>query len=462
MKNWSDHALATLAKDCLSREPLVMSLTKLLHSDGLDTPLTIGIYGDWGSGKTSVMRMLKRELEQDRESRTICVWFDAWKFARAEHSLWRALLLAVIDQIGETLPDSQDLSANLAQLRERLFQSLTIQEQGDLKINWSQALPFTLDAGIRMMTAGLGEKLGIDNLVSDLFGDKSEKLSAKDAEKATKLIQRCQSEHYHAQITAIDQFERALSKLIEEKVVNEHKHRLVVFVDDLDRCLPSDAISALEAIKLFFDTDGCLFILGMDRDVVERGILERFPPGSNGENVKLLVDPRKYLDKIVQIPISLPPLTKQQISAFLDNLLDDPNVDVKIKHCQDLIRTAVPQNPRTLKRVLNVLALLVPMHGGGHKDILYLAKVVLLQVLFDEAYQVVRRDPNKLVDLEKVAGGYSDNTDELKELGTLIDNNASNLRALLKQEPMFDDLDREKLNDLIAQLSIIDGVAQAA
>ena len=95
------------------------------------------------------------------------------------------------------------------------------------------------------------------------------------------------------------------------------ERRLFVFVDDLDRCLPEDAVAALEAIKLFLDLPGCVFVLGMDRTVVEQGIRVRYQKLMEQEAG---FDPRAYLDKIIQLPFTLPPLGSRQIGRYLDEL----------------------------------------------------------------------------------------------------------------------------------------------
>ena len=456
MTSWSDHALSNIDDDRLDRRRLVGSLADLLSGAGLETPLVVGIYGDWGSGKTSVMDMLRSQLKANGGDKTICLWFDAWKFARTEHSLWRALLLAVIDALGEELPktlrdqDEKDkLKETLNELQERLFRSLTIKEKGDLQVNWGEALPLTVDVGLRLMTAGLGDKLGIGDWVKGFFGKDSEEIDEDDAKKAAALIERTYAEQYHAQITAIDQFEKALSKLIDKQLV-ERGYRLTVFVDDLDRCLPEDAIAALEAIKLFFDMRGCVFILGMDREVVERGILSRFPPIETIEGVKeQRVDPRSYLDKIVQIPVTLPPPTEKQVGTYLDALFERDGIDDHLKNCRDMIEVAAPPNPRTLKRVLNVLALLLPLQGGGSTAARCLAKVVLLQVVFDDAYAMVQQQPLAIKDFERGADGQNvekDVKDLLERLPAL--------RELMKVEPKLADLTDEVVKDLIAQAEI--------
>ena len=82
--------------DWLDRRPAVLALKRLLDSAALETPLVVGIYGGWGTGKTSVMRTLEQELAAPSR---MMLWFEAWIYARQEQSLWRALLLRVIEAL---------------------------------------------------------------------------------------------------------------------------------------------------------------------------------------------------------------------------------------------------------------------------------------------------------------------------------------------------------------------------
>jgi predicted KAP-like P-loop ATPase len=82
--------------DWLNRHPAVDALRRLLESPTLATPLVVGVYGGWGTGKTSLMRTLEAELSSPEK---LILWFDAWVYARQEEALWRALLLRVIEAL---------------------------------------------------------------------------------------------------------------------------------------------------------------------------------------------------------------------------------------------------------------------------------------------------------------------------------------------------------------------------
>src|SRR5690606_8785752 len=146
------------------------------------------------------------------------------------------------------------------------------------------------------------------------------------------------------------------------------KGRLVVFVDDLDRCLPEKAIEVLEAIKLFLEAAGVVFVLGMDKDVVQRGIEARYGthfrqmPGTLAE---LPISGDSYLQKMVQIPFYLPSLAVDDLEAYIRSL------DKRLgERTFQVIARGVYPNPRQVKRVLNIFRLLrtIADHRFGSDD----------------------------------------------------------------------------------------------
>ena len=125
--------------DWLDRRPSVMALKRLLESPRRATPLVVGIYGGWGTGKTSVMQTLRRELASPDQ---LALWFDAWIFARQEQALWRALLLRVVEALRAkrgVLPEYERkaVQQDLDEAQSRLYQSLSITEHGGVKFSWS-------------------------------------------------------------------------------------------------------------------------------------------------------------------------------------------------------------------------------------------------------------------------------------------------------------------------------------
>src|SRR6185436_907837 len=109
--------------------------------------------------------------------------------------------------------------------------------------------------------------------------------------------------------------QKSFEDLVQRYVIGrgEGAGRMVVFVDDLDRCLPEKAIEVLEAIKVFLDVEGCVFVLGLDHQVIARGIKAKYKDRD-------VVDGNLYLEKIIQLPFQIPPVETRAVEEFVGSL----------------------------------------------------------------------------------------------------------------------------------------------
>ncbi|HEY0381468.1 MAG TPA: P-loop NTPase fold protein [Candidatus Elarobacter sp.] len=445
--------------DLLDRLPAVAALRKLLENPTLATPIVVGVYGSWGIGKTSLMKTLEAQLASPER---MMLWFDAWIYGRQEEALWRALLLRVVEalraKLGE-LPeftDKQDRESAekaLDEARASLYRSMTLKEQGGIKVNWGSAVPFAADAALAAMTSGLTTQIakalsGGDD-TGGLVGALTSWFKGRDTKEAMKIIEREASERYVEQVVSLEQFQQIFKDLLARFKIGTTR-RLFIFIDDLDRCLPEDAVAALEAVKLFLDFTGCVFVLGMDRSVIEQGIRVRY----RELGTATAFDPRQYLDKIIQLPFTLPPLGQGQISHYLQSLSQLVGHE-GASASQDLIHAAAPANPRALKRVLNILQLTLylasTMDGDSNFHVQdldrmrYIAKIVLMQVVFDEAYRALTLDPARIKEVENFAERRATKlTDDEKEKIYA----SSALQALLKRTPPFSSLQDYQIEEL--------------
>lgn len=472
----SDNPIRLGNQDHLGRAAAVRALHRLLSDPTTDTPLVVGVYGGWGTGKTSVMQLLEQMLTSREQERVqgvpagtrppvevLSLWFDSWKYARQELSLWRALLIAVVDALRRRLADFPDLADRKEELERRLdeqvdslYRSLSVTESHGLKVNWGNVVPFAGDLALRVITGGLWDQIraaaGIEgrlDVLSAFFTGRKAKeagldktLESSDFDKAVKLIERVQSQRYRAHVQSLEQFQKAFQEILKafgigDPIAGKPPRRLFVFVDDLDRCLPEDAVGAIEAIKLFLDLPGCVFVLGMDREVVEQGIVARYKDLPTG--AEQAFDPRQYLDKVIQIPFNLPPLSPEQIRAYLDHLCGAPGYAL-VEACRDLIVDAAPANPRALKRIVNVhqlLCYLDDLDGADQSSTVQdrakkLAKVALLQICYDAAYRAVLREKVGLYQLQEIQAKRASGTGVSRDL---LEN--PGLVRLLEAEPKF-------------------------
>lgn len=474
--------------DELGFTPSAIALGEIVQGAQLpDTPLTVGIYGEWGSGKTSMMRMILDRLDPNR---CTTVWFDAWRYARQE-ALWRALLLSVVETLqtliahdeawlrayidhhnrreptgSQTRLDADGLDATRAALTTRLddlaaslYRSVDREEPGEIQFRWGEAGKLVAGTVIRAGFSYIPILGQIDKAVEkagEALGEETY------ADKLLDLFQRERTRIYREQVQSLEQFHRGLTELIKE-LVGDLDRRLVVFIDDLDRCLPEQAIGVLESLKVFLDIPGCVFVLGIDREIIERGIrvsYKEFALSGAATSEPFPVAERDYLEKIVQVPFRLPPLAPHAISKFLAGRL--PSVtglsDAEREQVAELMTVGLLRNPRKVKRSFNIFRLHLTLDRAQERTTLagLIAKLTVIQSSFPELYDKIARDPTLLRTFEAIARGITLATpitqEQRDEMGK--QDKDGRLREMLVKAPWYENLGDDDLRELVYQSSV--------
>jgi hypothetical protein len=384
----------------------------LLHAE---TPLTVGVFGTWGSGKSTLLSMLKREIDAMKLHYFRTVWFTAWKYDR-EDALWRAFVLRVVDGLyprdekgGRYAPEElSGEQGEAVKLLERLERAVyeTVYWQGESR--WALNTEALVKEGVRLPLWLASHLAGLTN-AAEVIGLKPD---------LANLVERKVREYHMNQLRFMeqfaDEFERAVRLVLRGKGNGDggFSGRLVVFVDDLDRCLPEKAVEILEAIKLFLDVPGVVFVIGMDREVIRKGIeahygsLLRSVVGSDEPPI----DGDRYLEKVVQIPFNVPPLDMDTRLAFISFLEERLPKEFGLDDVtRQVIARGVFPNPRQIKRVLNIFNLLRQVvqnqveRRAMEKDAIswpLLAKAVLIQSQWPQVYRWWRQYPTLVQTLE--------------------------------------------------------------
>ena len=264
-----------------------------------DTPLTIGIQGDWGSGKTSLMNLIRVGLDDQCAS----VWINTWKYAQLGDP--ETLFLAVLEGVVDGLEACAKGSTQASRLRGLLGHAA--------KGAWAVGKVALKSQGVDL---------------SDV--------AAPDAKP-----------HQMA-----EELKTGLAKMVEE--VATRRDRVVLFVDDLDRIPPVRAVQILEALKNFLDVPGLVTVLACDYAVISQGLGQRF--GVCEADIG-----RSFFDKIIQVPFRMP-VHAYQADSYVRSLLARVDVKVtdgELVLVTEVLRTSVGLNPRSLKRHANTLLLLL-------------------------------------------------------------------------------------------------------
>ena len=297
----------------------------LIHSIVTDPkmlPTTIGIFGDWGSGKTSVMRMLERSFdpnnyEKNSEERTkyervACLYFNGWLFEGYDDAK-SAILGSILLQLSEHQrfgPKIRDKAANLL----KSVDSMRLVRLG-LQYVALPAFAAYVSGGTSLIPSVVGA-------ANSVFGKKEDASEEVDSTGTTtgenvdvgKSVDADKPPSAHLGVRSFrDQF----SSLIAECDIDS----LVVLIDDLDRCSPERIIDNLEAIKLFLNVEQTAFVIGADPRIVRHAIATRYKPDQIQEQddqeesaYRLVID---YLEKLIQIPYHLPRLSPTEVETYM-------------------------------------------------------------------------------------------------------------------------------------------------
>jgi len=358
------------------------------HTDG---PFTIGVFGKWGEGKTSLLKQAKSLLDE-RHPEAITVWFNAWQFDHEEHPLV-PLALSIAEQVEVEEPESSQGGGSPV---------VTLREIG-------QAL--------RAVAYGLKVKSPFIEIAGDKIIDQLDKLDVSGTEallaptlyvKAFNLL-------------------RGTVKSADSKSATDSQQqrpRIVVFIDDLDRCLPEKALKLLQSIRLAFAQPGFIFVVALDRVILEDYLVR--------EHRRLEVrDPelcgRSYLDKIVQLPVWLPP-HRERFVTYIERLLDRPAlqapsneaVRTAIETLKPLLAIGANANPRSLVRFINNLIvdqrLWEAMEEEVDIELLGLCAVsrMLHEHLGDQDYLALTQNPSLCQELAGEGGDVAEKREWLK------------------------------------------------
>ena len=287
-----------------------------------DTPLTVGLQGEWGTGKTSMLYML---LEHFKSENIATSWVNTW-----EYSMFRSP--------GETTP---------AILKGMLT---------NLKLSCESEGKWTIEEKSKDSVKKVFRFLGnvANQVISNQTGvDIKDAASNEDASREQAEIAEIKKE-----IALI------ITKLIED--TNNEYQKVVFLVDDLDRIPPEQAVEVLESLKNLFDVPYCVFVLAIDYDVVVKGLESKFGKKTE-ENEREF---RSFFDKIIQVPFSMPTGTYD-----MGNLLSEKLISLNIEIPEDLIdsysnvvKYTIGYNPRSLKRYINSFSLLRSLRNSDFEE----------------------------------------------------------------------------------------------
>ncbi|NOQ14179.1 MAG: hypothetical protein GQ583_06845 [Methyloprofundus sp.] len=312
--------------DSLSQSQFIKEIAEVINNS--TPPKGIGINGYWGTGKTSALLQLHRELtgilptdnKRPKNLQVTTVWFEAWRYQN------------------EPVP----IISLLHEIRTRIrLWNRFLGKSKKLMGVVLQGVFTAFDETIKVASAGL-----LQNTISGL----------------NKAGEQWERNHYETPLQGqhiSDLLEEAIEKALGSNSRNNRK--LVIFIDDLDRCTPEVALKLLEGIKIYLNLKNCVVVFGMDQRQIEQALVKALDlkGDNNGHQA------REYLEKICQDIYHLPLPDKDAKKAYLLKLLEGLKIgNDDNEHRQHLATVlsnydCLPANPRKIKALANRLAVML-------------------------------------------------------------------------------------------------------
>lgn len=262
--------------DLLGFEDVVDMVEAVVVRPDLD-PVTVGVTAPWGGGKTTVLQLLKRRL--DARADTFCLLVSPWEYDNKTDPT-TALIDEVLGGLESELAKEQTLGGQVKELLQKLRR----------RVKFAKALKLAATAALTTTMPGVGALI-------DLF-DENKPADEEDVPSDPTL------QGFRLQFAAV----------MADAGLGELK-RVVVLVDDLDRSLPDTVVETLEAIKLFLSVPKMAFVIAADEDNVANAISRRLA------TTGLSLTSRQYLEKIVQVPVRVPALSREVTEEYLALLM---------------------------------------------------------------------------------------------------------------------------------------------
>jgi len=442
---WADNETS---EDLLGFKVHADLLVDVINDDAV-LPVTIGVFGDWGSGKSSILKIVQKQLSNEDEELkddTLVLYFNGWVFEGYDDAK-----AALLESIIEKFAKHKTIGSKIKDETSKLLKS----------VNWMRLLGLgfkkvVLPGAAAFMTGGVSLVPFLMNEFAQLNqAELLKKLQGEEAE--TFLTDIIKKQPVDDSTTLVREFRDDFKKMIDKSKIK----KLVVIIDDLDRCTPERIIENLEAIKLFLNVEKTAFIIGADPRIVRHAIEHRYKTDGiensddpNSRNQRIISD---YLEKLIQVPYILPKLSHNEVETYMTLLFCKKELGANFEkvhkaYCSftesnrygvyglgdlqaiidegehkklsesvpiiaslsSIITEGLNGNPRQIKRFLNTFTLrnrLVKVAKITEFKVEILAKLMVLEYsapsLFRKIYewQVSQNgEPSELVNLEKLCG----------------------------------------------------------
>jgi len=416
----SDDAIREIKNDKLKHSSIADALKNIIINCPL--PFTIGVFGKWGTGKTTIANFLKSRLKA--QDKTVAVVdFDVWKYE--DDSLRRYFLINLVAKLKEQkfLPDNYELDERVENSTSRSF-------EGALKLSWAKVVRFWYVIAIFLAGIALGGLLIYFIFPPFLQTYFASVISLGFTTSAILFLFQVGSEIFTTETKTLSQerlkdaheFEKEFGKIIDDTKVE----RILVIIDNLDRCTHSKAVELLSTVKTFLEPKRkkCIFLIQCDEDAIKKHLENVYIRNKKLDSKNEAFDADEFLRKFFNTSIKIPPFIGADLEEYTKELLEESGERIFHNNSDlvSVITQAFRENPRQIKQFINTLLshYLVALERESGLDpvikssgvitgnLPFLAKFLIIRQKWPPFYKAIVEEPKNLED-------YSSQVSEIKD-----------------------------------------------
>lgn len=408
--------------DYLNFDYIIDAVVKLVLDEDL-SPSSIGLYGDWGSGKSSLMKMVEQHLTSMDGKSILCIRFNGWLFEGYEDAK-----TALCGTILESIHKKEGISSQVKGKVKKLWNKVDVQKILGKGIRYG--LDYFMTGGVLSLT---------DFTISQITNALKKNVENVTDEEIANALRSLKTDSNIRK--DIKNFHDEFEKILKETNI---KH-LVIFIDELDRCSPETILDIIEAMRLFLFAKGTSFVIGADQRLIEYAIKTKYKEVI-GNNLDI---GREYMEKVIQYPVNIPALDENEVEQYISCLLLEKDLNKEefddilqiikglkplerfdyeylnqkkadlAEKCRDslylsgqissVLAKQINGNPRQCKRFLNTLFMRLDMAKSRHIELKknVMAKLMLIEYFATPLYKLVI-DPENKGEFAKFESGEED------------------------------------------------------
>lgn len=440
-----DREVTDLDQDRLHHGDIADQLGSLVGH--VSTPANVALYGPWGSGKSGIANLLRERLKADEGTRF--ARFDAFKYA--ENPLRRNFVSAVATELGISDREFHDDLYSGKTRTDLTLPKGSAWKIGGIFVGAAIAM-FGLVFAWALAAAAFGPGKFMDDVWAKLPSSVSagfipaSVIAALVAIAGRSLVVDRKTDRAESD----EQFEGLLRALVQKSGAK----KVVIFVDELDRCAPKDVVATLDAVRTFLGVRGCVFIVAADQQVLEEALTRSVEQATPTDKVNPYYSAGSaYLDKVFQYQISIPPLLTSSVTNFASAIVKTRKTGLwTIVDVDRVIPVLIPshvRSPRRVKALLNAFAMTYRLAETRRRDGLLegdlppRAAEIARLVCFQVEFPLFARDLTAVPDLPRLvvrkladpsAGQESRTSDEAHQLACKYANHSADVARLLVDE----------------------------